>query len=358
MSSGGRAISSTVATQPTTVGGALSSDRIPIILRIDAEPDGLFIDRERPLPWQGYERSVEYLQQLRNRIASVTGSPAHFTWLFRLDQQVAETYGSAEWPLMRYGGQISADEASGDELGVHVHPYRWSEGGRNWIADYGDQAWVESCVRGSLATFRTHQGRVAQSFTMGDDWMNDTMQLLESLGVRYELTIPSGTRARTLERPNGQYRGAAPDYRDVPRGPWRPSADDFRLPATDSRSDGILAIPLSTFIPQGRTRPRWKPRAAVAQLLGRRPRPRPRPKSNRLNLESGPRHFPRTFEYELATRERLHFLFAIRTSIFSDPQALERMTAGLDYILAHPQAQRFIFATPRETIELLARTDP
>ena len=41
--------------------GALSSDRIPIILRIDAEPDGLFIDRERPLPWQGYERSVEYL---------------------------------------------------------------------------------------------------------------------------------------------------------------------------------------------------------------------------------------------------------------------------------------------------------
>jgi len=104
--------------------GALGTDKIPIILNIDAEPDGLFIDRERPLPWRGYERSAEYLQRLRSRIASVTGSPAHFTWLVRLDPQIAETYGSAEWPLMRYGDRLSADEAIGDELGVHIHPYR------------------------------------------------------------------------------------------------------------------------------------------------------------------------------------------------------------------------------------------
>ena len=332
----------------------MSTDKIPIILTIDAEPDGLFIDRDRPLPWQGYERSAEYLPRLRDRIARVTGSPAHFTWLFRLDQQIAETYGAAEWPLIRYGDRISADEASGDELGAHVHPYRWSEGGRNWIGDYGDQAWVESCVRGSLATFRTHRGRVAESFSMGDGWMNDdTMQLVESLGVRHELTISPGTRAQTLEGPDGAYRGAIPDYRDVPRAPWRPSADDFRLPAADSCGDGILAIPLSTLIPGWRTRPRWTPRAEVAQLLGRRPRPR----STRLLLRSGPQHFRRTFEYELATRHRQHFLFAIRASIFSAPQALERMTAGLDYILSHPQAHRFVFATPRETIELIASAD-
>jgi len=209
-------------------------------------------------------------------------------------------------------------------------------------------------VRGALATFRTHRGRAAQSFSMGGNWMNDdTMQLVESLGVRYELTIPPGTPAGTLAGPHGKYTGESPDYRKVPRAPWRPSVEDFRLPAVDGRGDGILAIPLSTIIPGWRTRPGGTPRAKVAQLLGRRPRTR----STRLLLRSGPQHFRRTFEHELARRQRQHFLFSIRASIFAAPHALERMTAGLDYILSHPQAHRFVFATPRETIELLASAD-
>jgi hypothetical protein len=68
--------------------------RILVIMVIDIEPDGFFIDRGRPVPWVGYENTYKFFRQLRAILAAKTGAPVHYSWVFRMDPQVDETYGS------------------------------------------------------------------------------------------------------------------------------------------------------------------------------------------------------------------------------------------------------------------------
>jgi len=54
----------------------------------------------------------------------VTGSPVHFSWFLRMDPQITHTYGSPDWVVTRYPKLIEGLDAAGDELGLHVHPWR------------------------------------------------------------------------------------------------------------------------------------------------------------------------------------------------------------------------------------------
>ena len=223
--------------------------RIPVILCIDAEPDGFFIDRRRSDPWLGYERSVEFFRRFRDRLQP-SGERARFTWCYRMDPQVAETYGAAEWVARHYETITAQLIGDGDELGLHAHGYRWEAAAGAWTVDHGNQSWIDHTVRTSFAAFERAFGERCRTFRFGDRWMsNGTVRLLAELGTRHDLTLEPGHPALDSYHP-GRSSGSLPDYTDLPVDPYRPSPDDFRRPARDG-SGGLWLIPLTTAPSEG-----------------------------------------------------------------------------------------------------------
>ena len=120
---------------------------IPILIAIDAEPDGVFISPTERVPWTGVEKSRTVVRKWREDLEQATGRAVHFIWLLRMDFQVEKVYGSSRWGVDRYGGFLEEMRRQGDEVGLHVHPYRLADSGDSFIADFGDQDWVEHCIQ-------------------------------------------------------------------------------------------------------------------------------------------------------------------------------------------------------------------
>ncbi|MCM2316246.1 MAG: hypothetical protein NDJ92_13950 [Thermoanaerobaculia bacterium] len=222
--------------------------QLPVVLIIDVEPDERTI--RQPADWRGFEESVELFQGLRRQLESRTGTPVHFSWFVRMDPQIESVYGDCSWAAGRNRELFDAIEAHGDELGLHVHSWKWSEADHDWVAEYADQAWVETCVRKGAAAFEESFGRPCRSFRFGDHWMNEsTIQLLEDLGIRYDLTLEPGQTGSPYARTKEKFSGWMPDYRAVWRSPFRPARANYLRRYAFQRRD-IWLLPISTgFLP-------------------------------------------------------------------------------------------------------------
>jgi hypothetical protein len=82
---------------------------------------------------EGFERFVERLPALRDELSEATWQPAAFTWFLRIDPQVAEGWGSATWGAEKYADVLSDLTASGDELALHTHLWRWDSQAGDWL---------------------------------------------------------------------------------------------------------------------------------------------------------------------------------------------------------------------------------
>jgi hypothetical protein len=216
---------------------------IPILISIDVEPDERAIDPNVPKDWDGFEKTCEFFRKLRPQLEDATQSPVNFSWFFRMDPQIAHTYGTASWSVRRYRELIEEMIAAGDDLGLHVHAWRWDEPSSQWIADMGDQAWVEHCVNMGVAAFQESLNQPCRSFRFGNRWMNDaTLELLEKLGVRFELTVEPGQKLFFTTYP---VTGTVPDFTSAPRRPYRPSKADFRERSA-WRKRNLWIIPMSS----------------------------------------------------------------------------------------------------------------
>ena len=209
---------------------------------IDVEPDTRQIDPGVRAPWLGFEACHEFFNKLRPRLKSATGSPVHFNWFFRMDPQIARTYGSAGWVANRYASLISELKGAGDALGLNTHAWRWHETGSEWIGDLADQTWVDECVRTSFRAFRESFGESCLFFRFGDCWMNNaTHALIEKLGARFDLTLEPRLRGGPLTKP---LAGELADCDLVPLYPYRASRKDFRIPGSFLKRR-LWTIPLS-----------------------------------------------------------------------------------------------------------------
>ena len=217
----------------------------PVVLCIDVEPDTRVFDPSDPPPWVGFERFVERLPALRDELSEATGRLAAFTWFLRIDPQVAEGWGSATWGAEKYADVLSELTASGDELALHTHLWRWDSQAADWLADYEDPVWADHCVTMGLDGFEEAFGRECAVHRGGDHYLSGPLlSLLEARGVQVDLTVepglpPSGADAFLSETA----RGPLPDYRHVPAQPYRSSSDLFPAPDPTTRSDPLL-IPL------------------------------------------------------------------------------------------------------------------
>lgn len=321
---------------------------------IDVEPDGFFIDRNKPLPWKGYENAYRYFKELRLKLEISTGSPVHFTWCYRLDPQVAQTYGSADWPITNYPKFIEDFLSEGDELALHPHAYRWEASINNWIEDLGNQDWVNHCVEMGFDCYQKLFHRTCDSFRFGSYWMStETINLAERLGAKFDLTVEPGFRLEKRSIHPELYSAPLPDYDHVPLVPYRPSRTDFTKPDA-GRHDGIWIIPMSTrFVTYqyGRVEILYKRMFSSKEL-------KPRPIT--LNWARGSNGFRIVMEDCLAS-ERPYLLMVSRSDVWSgkclDPKQPDHMEKNVDYILNHPSARDFVFSTSQEAMSLMGYVD-
>jgi hypothetical protein len=105
-----------------------------------------------------------------------------------------------------------------DEIGLHTHAWRWDDAAREWISDFADQNWIEHCVRQSFEHYPRCFNRPCRSFRFGDRWLNQqTAELIERLGARFDLTIEPGWKPEALLE---SFTGDQPDYSRAPRQPY------------------------------------------------------------------------------------------------------------------------------------------
>jgi hypothetical protein len=175
-------------------------------------------------------------------IAEYTGQAAHFSWQFRADPQVEKNYGSRSWAFHYYAREIETLIRAGDDIGLHLHAYRWQERQQTWTDDYGDQAWVEDVTSAGFEAYQGIFGHPPASFSTGVSWTNSaTIRLVERLGARYEISAVPG-RNKAFPDHAGDFCGSLPDTSNMPLQPYQPCPGDFMQPAV-LREDGLWVIP-------------------------------------------------------------------------------------------------------------------
>src|SRR5688500_10630676 len=108
---------------------------VAAVVLIDAEPDLRIFDPSKPSAWSGFELTCERIPSLRERLSDIGHAPIAFTWLIRMDPQIAKCWGSAGWAAAAYEAEFSRCVESGDEVGLHTHPWRWLQAESRWVAD-------------------------------------------------------------------------------------------------------------------------------------------------------------------------------------------------------------------------------
>lgn len=327
--------------------------KIPVIVCIDVEPDAREISACDPEVWTGFVPAYHFFSQLRPKLEAATRAPARFSWFLRMDPQIEHTYSSPSWIVERHPEIFRELESAGDELGLHTHAWRWDELSRKWVADHGSQQWIDHCVRTSFEAFQRALGRPCRSFRFGDRWMNDeTMRLLEELGARFDLTIEPGCKAPRVRNRRELFTGSLPDYRSVPRHPYRPSRSNFKEPGFKEGRE-IQVIPLSTAKPGRPTVGRFLSlkRAAKYCLSGFRD-------PSQLNPCLDVPDFRQMLDSILHQRRDSYLAPVLRVDGFSKVRQRRNLEQNFEHILKHPLAERLTFVTPATAVELLSQVHP
>ena len=331
---------------------------IPIVLCIDVEPDERLVDRHRAADWTGFEKMSVHVSALRKRIEDRHGVAIRLAWFLRMDPQVKETHGDAAWGATRYRGLLEEAAAMGDDIGLHVHAYRWDAAAADWVADHGNRDWIAECVQISADAFRGAFQRRCGSYRMGDRYIDEaTLALMESLGGRVDVTVEPGYGASPAVIVEQPHTGSLPDLRTAPRRVYRPSREDFRR-ADTSGERTISILPLSTWKIPGLLAVARRV-YFVAKVLQKSPIPDVlrRQRMMTLGLSLPPLFFRRMLDHLLANESVFHLASVDRTHIGNEPHKLERFEVNLRSMLSHPLAHRFVFARPEDVVDSAAARD-
>ncbi len=322
------------------------TDCLPVIVCIDVEPDERYTRPGDPRPWTGYLGLDTLLAEWRFRLPGLGAAPAHFTWFLRMDAQVEATYGASAWGARTYRRQLESALAHGDEVGLHLHAFRWSAS-VGWVVEYGDPGWVARCLRESLATFRGAFGRDCAAFRFGEHWLDDAaLRVLEDHGIRYDLTLEPGMPGRWPVRRPSRATGVAPDLAAMPEGPYRPSRSDFRRP-DPARTDGLWIIPVTTgrlpasvarlrALYRAVTHPRWR---HIETLT--------------LNPGLSPVFFRPLLRRVLAQPERRLLVLPVRSDAGRTRRRRGHVRRNLAQLLADGGPRRLAVCTPGEALAAL-----
>ncbi|MBI3999610.1 MAG: hypothetical protein HY351_03255 [Candidatus Omnitrophica bacterium] len=268
-----------------------------------------------------------------------------------MDPQVEETYGLSEWAITNYPKFVENFIEEGDEIALHPHAYRWSTEINHWIEDLGNQEWVNHCCEMGFHAYEKLFHKTCESFRFGAYWTSaDTVNLIERLGARFDLTVEPGLKVYKKPLPQELYSAPLPNYDDVPREPYHPSQEDPTRP-DPSRGDGIWMIPMST----SRVEYRFSKLGTLYRGVFNRNELKPRVVT--LNFARGTNGFQIAMENLLTSLKQPYLAMVVRSDVCgeycSSPNGNRFMKLNMDYIMNHPLANRFVFSTPREAMETM-----
>jgi hypothetical protein len=297
---------------------------VPAILAFDVEPDALEVAHE-PRPWRGFEALLGSVDEARARLEDLTGRAVRFGWFLRMDPQIAESHGSAEWVVAHYGEAVDRLSEAGDEIGVHPHAWRWSATRQRWFGDHGDPGWVRHCIELSLRSYRTAFGRSCVSMRFGDRYTSpDALSTAVELGIRYDLTIEPGMPAARSVHPGVATTGRIPGYARAARAPYLADPADPLRPSVNG-GGGVWMIPL-TSVDTAPLMPAW--RRVVRRV--RRPL-NPRHRTANLYVPWDPIRFWQVVDRHVAASPAPYLAFAVRTDAFLDtrrgPAVFDKLAA-------------------------------
>jgi len=318
---------------------------------VDVEPDEFYIDRTKRKPWRGFEALHPYLRDLRATLETKTGADVHFCWCLSMDPQVALAYGSPTWVVERYGRLFEEYRRAGDEIGSHVHTYRWSDTKGDWIDNFDDADWATECLEMSAKGHADAFGEPAKAVRFGVYWSSTAViNRAEELGYRYDLSVEPGLPPDEKDRRKPASAGKLPSYYRVPREPYTPSVRDF-LKRSENEQREMTIIPLTSAYKKLGIGIR-----SSAQRLNRilkngfRNRLMSLPVSMWRSWE-GKNSYGNMLDRAIALQKKPYLAFAIHSS-FPVSESRARVESSIAALLAHPACSRFVFCTPAELMRL------
>lgn len=325
-----------------------NEEKIPVIFCIDVEPDDSQINRTVKAPWVGYEEMFEYAQRLRESLKVSCGQSANFSWLFRLDPQVEETYGDGKWPLTHYDAILEALIEEGDEFGIHPHAFRWMNENNCWITDHADQQWVNYCIQTSYDHFKQHFGYAPRIHRFGARWLsNETVNYVEDLQIPYEITLEPGYDSHAAVNMKQRINGTAPDLRNVPKYPYKCGRHDFTVEDPRARQQTLM-IPITTGkvnYKYGRFEHAW--RSIVTPKLVK-----PFCMSAHVATRQ-PRLFRELIDQVVSAMDKPYLALLMRSNSVSIDVNRQMMDENFNMFMAHPLRERFVFATIENAMDML-----
>lgn len=326
-----------------------TSRKIPILIIADCEPDLRETTPGRPVPWTGFERFFDFISGQRARMSDRAGIPARLSWFWRMDPQIALTYGSADWAVRTYASRIAEMRQQGDEAGLHVHAWRWDVGLSRWIGDHANGPWIEQCIRDAFAEFERAFGEPCRLFRFGDGWLDDaTVELIEQLGAQIDLTLEPGGEGKPSLVSAELATGRIPDRRTVPERPYRPSTKDFRK-SERTRDGGLWMLPVTTGPLPRQFHDSPQPLDSRSWITGR--------PHVQLNLGIEPLQFASIFQRAISTAHRPYAAICVRTDVGSNDGLMARVEENFRGLLNHRLSDQFLFTTPTEALALLIDND-
>ena len=154
----------------------------------------------------------------------------HTTWYIRLDNQIAELFGSCDFFFKEYFNEFNVMKKLGHELGWHPHTYVKK-----------NHKWEQNIEISSVLSELLHCAPIAHSYclkTVRMGWgfqSNETMQFLNDQGFFVD--------SSAIPRPNYPWEETYKDWTTTPAYPYFPSKGDYRVPGKPSLP--ILEVPIS-----------------------------------------------------------------------------------------------------------------
>ncbi|MFQ5723829.1 MAG: hypothetical protein ACE5G6_05000 [Terriglobia bacterium] len=224
----------------------MSRRQLLIHLCIDIEPakkrfGGSGFDTRETSYWGFREVLFPFVAAFRERFQADLGRPLRFNWFVRADPQIGEIYGQPTWALETFRAELEQLAAAGDEIGLHMHSWRWDNRRQAWYEEVKDSAWLEGCLATGLEAFHQARGSTPFAYHAGFEYLNNLLvRLLEQAGVKLAVAPMPGLRSRGLHV-EGSGRAFFFDWRRAPRHPYFPWRSDYQRPGPDAAN--VLMVP-------------------------------------------------------------------------------------------------------------------
>jgi hypothetical protein len=320
----------------------MPANRIPLVLRIDVEPD----EHQPPggeRAWDGFITMSSVIERVRPCLEDRSGRPVNPTWFVRFDPDIRRAFGRLDFALHRHREQFDRILKNEDELGIHVHALRWNDATSTCYTDYADTRWTEECVRTSVDAFTDCFRYKPRHASQGGYFMSEALvDVMVQLGIECDVTIEPGLEAKAIDSSFGTHAtGLSGDFVDAFRQPFYPSNVRFDRPAESyGAARRILMVPLTSYdyttalVPWFR---RWLP-SELKRPKGHQP-------LNPWKRWPSPAVFWDLAERAADSQPGRYLAFAFRTERRGTAME-ERTTAILDYLPHHPIARRLSIVPP------------